>query len=81
MASFQYTGTREGKSFSGVIEADDRRQAITLLARQGVQLQELAESHEVEALKKKMKFRKKKTKKYKQNLLPIMEMLQVLNLS
>ncbi len=43
MASFQYTGTREGKSFSGVIEADDRRQAITLLARQGVQLQELAE--------------------------------------
>jgi len=43
VASFQYTGTREGKSFSGVIEADDRRQAITLLARQGVQLQELAE--------------------------------------
>ena len=43
MVSFQYTGTREGKSFSGVIEADDRRQAITLLARQGVQLQELAE--------------------------------------
>ena len=46
MASFQYTGTREGKSFSGVIEADDRRQAITLLARQGVQLQELAEHTE-----------------------------------
>ncbi|MGB1714492.1 MAG: type II secretion system F family protein [Arenicellales bacterium] len=46
MASFQYTGTREGKSFSGVIEADDRRQAITLLARQGVQLQELADHTE-----------------------------------
>lgn len=46
MASFQYTGTREGKSFSGVVEADDRRQAITLLARQGVQLQELAEHAE-----------------------------------
>jgi type II secretory pathway component PulF len=46
VASFQYTGTREGKSFSGVIDADDRRQAITLLARQGVQLQELAEHAE-----------------------------------
>ena len=46
MTAFQYTGTREGKSFSGVIEANDRRQAITLLARQGVQLQELTEQAE-----------------------------------
>lgn len=43
MASFQYTGARGGKACSGTIEAPDRRQAITLLAGQGIQLQELDE--------------------------------------
>ena len=43
MASFQYTGVRGGKACSGTIEAPDRRQAITLLAGQGIQLQELDE--------------------------------------
>ena len=43
MASFQYSGVRDGKACSGTIEAPDRRQAITLLAGQGVQLQEIEE--------------------------------------
>jgi len=43
VASFQYTGARGGKACSGTIEAPDRRQAITLLAGQGIQLQELDE--------------------------------------
>ena len=43
MASFQYSGVRDGKACSGAIEAPDRRQAITLLAGQGVQLQEISE--------------------------------------
>ena len=43
MASFQYTGARGGKACSGTIEAPDRRQAIALLAGQGIQLQELDE--------------------------------------
>ena len=43
MASFQYSGVRDGKACSGAIEAPDRRQAITLLAGQGVQLQEIEE--------------------------------------
>jgi len=43
VASFQYTGVRGGKACSGTIEAPDRRQAITLLAGQGIQLQELDE--------------------------------------
>lgn len=43
MVSFQYSGVRDGKACSGAIEAPDRRQAITLLAGQGVQLQEIEE--------------------------------------
>jgi len=43
VASFQYSGVRDGKACSGTIEAPDRRQAITLLAGQGVQLQEIEE--------------------------------------
>ena len=43
MASFQYSGVRDGKACSGTIEAPDRRQAITLLAGQSVQLQEIEE--------------------------------------
>jgi len=43
VASFQYTGARGGKACSGTIEAPDRRQAIALLAGQGIQLQELDE--------------------------------------
>ncbi len=43
MASFQYSGVRDGKACSGTIEASDRRQAIALLAGQGVQLQEIEE--------------------------------------
>ena len=43
MASFQYSGVRDGKACSGTIEAPDRRQAITLLTGQGVQLQEIEE--------------------------------------
>ena len=43
MASFQYSGVRDGKACSGTIEAPDRRQALTLLAGQGVQLQEIEE--------------------------------------
>ena len=43
MVSFQYSGVRDGKACSGTIEAPDRRQAITLLAGQGVQLQEIEE--------------------------------------
>jgi len=43
VASFQYSGVRDGKACSGAIEAPDRRQAITLLAGQGVQLQEIEE--------------------------------------
>ena len=43
MASFQYSGVQDGKACSGTIEAPDRRQAITLLAGQSVQLQEIEE--------------------------------------
>ena len=43
MASFHYTGVRDGKACSGTMEAGDRRQAISLLAGQGVQLQKLDE--------------------------------------
>jgi type II secretory pathway component PulF len=43
VASFQYSGVRDGKACSGTIEAPDRRQAITLLAGQSVQLQEIEE--------------------------------------
>jgi len=43
VVSFQYSGVRDGKACSGAIEAPDRRQAITLLAGQGVQLQEIEE--------------------------------------
>ncbi|MEE1559291.1 MAG: type II secretion system F family protein, partial [Arenicellales bacterium] len=43
MASFQYKGARGGKSCAGTIEAPDRRQAIALLAGQGIQLQQLDE--------------------------------------
>lgn len=44
MASFQYKGQRDGKSCSGVFEAADRKQAIALLAGQGVLLQQLNET-------------------------------------
>ena len=44
MASFQYKGQRDGKSCSGVVEAADRKQAIALLAGQGVLLQQLNET-------------------------------------
>ncbi|MEO1848106.1 MAG: type II secretion system F family protein, partial [Pseudomonadota bacterium] len=43
MASFQYKGARGGKPCAGTIEAPDRRQAIALLAGQGIQLQQLDE--------------------------------------
>ena len=43
MASFQYKGRRDGKHCDGTVEAEDRKQAITMLNGQGVQLQQLSE--------------------------------------
>jgi len=43
VASFQYKGARGGQPCAGTIEAPDRRQAIALLAGQGIQLQQLDE--------------------------------------